>query len=130
MSFDPIIYLISNNRTIYRLYSYLHTSGFEVHEMEAPIDPYQSQKVMPYVFWVGVLLTSILFGGTCLWSLLIEHSEIGWTILGVCASISVLVLPNWWNFMAIVKKRGFPSCEPIGAYTVGLVTNRLSLVGW
>jgi hypothetical protein len=131
MCFDPVIYLMMNNRTIFRLYSYLKSHGYHVHEIDAPKDPYLVEKVMPFIFWFGVIFSGCLFGGTCLWSILIEHSSFGWTVLGAVTSLAVLVLPNWWNYRAIIGKRGFPSTEPIGAYTVGsYAVNKLSIVGW
>ena len=55
----------------------------------------------------------------------------GWTVLGTVTTLVVLVLPKWWNYRTLLGSRGFPSAEPIGAYTVGSYggMNRLSLVG-
>ena len=131
MCFDPIIYLMLNNRTIFRTYSYLKAHGYQTQGIDAPLDPYRVQRVIPSVFWLGAVFSVCLHGGTCLWSILIEHSSFGWTILGTLASVCALVLPQWWNYMGLIRKRGFPSTEPIGAYTVGsFAPNRLSLVGW
>jgi len=130
MCFDPIIYLISSNRTIFRLYSYLKSEGFPIQESNPPQDPYKVQHAITFAFRIGIVFTTLLFGGTFLWSILIAHSNFAWTSLSIILSLSVLILPNLWNYLATIRKWGYPSSEPIGAYIVGFVPNKLSLIGW
>jgi hypothetical protein len=131
MCFDPVVYLMMNNRTTFRLFSYLKEHGYEMPRGDAPTDPYLMERVTPFVLWLGVGFSVFLFGGTSVWSLVIEHSSLGWTILRAAVSTVALVAANWWNVAAVRGRRGFPAAEPIGAYTVGRYgVNRLSLVGW
>jgi hypothetical protein len=131
LCFDPIIYLMMSNRTIFRLYSYLKSHGYHVHEIDAPQDPYQAEGFMPFGIWFAVVFSVGIFGGTCVWSILIDPSSFGWKVCGALFGLAALVFPNWWNYRAIIGRKGFPSTEPIGAYTIGpYAVNRLSLVGW
>jgi hypothetical protein len=129
ISFDPLLYLISLNRIAYRTFTFLQERGVRVDTVNAPTDPYLVERVSGPVFWVSVALRVLLVGGVGIWCLSLTDADHPMFWVNVVALVLMLLLPNWWNYRALVKKVGYPRGEPLGAYIVGPLTpNRLSLV--
>jgi hypothetical protein len=130
ISFDPLIYIISLNRVIYRMYDFLRQKGINVDSYNAPRDPYLIQRVAAPVFFAGEAFRVALLGGAIIWSYSITGFQLSFLfITNILAGILTIVVPTWWNYLAIIAKRGFPKAEPLGAYTVGpMAPNRLSVL--
>lgn len=132
MCFDPFTYLVSLNRVTFRVYNFLVEHGVRVDRYNAPTDPYLVQRFAAPAFWLGVCVQVCFFGGLMVWSFFVAPKPTSALLTAnVVATVLVLVIPNWWNYLAVIKSRGFPRPEPLGAYTVGpLTANHLSLVGY
>lgn len=130
MCFDPVLYLTSLNRILFRVYEFLRDKGAPVDAMNAPTDPYLVQRVAGLAFWFSVSWHVVFLGGTMAWSLFVASTLPKLLFLAnLLAMVLVLIVPNWWNYLAFVRHRGFPKMEPLGAYTVGSMSpNRLSLL--
>ncbi len=128
--FDPLIYVVSLNRVIFWVYEFLRHKGIEVDPYNAPRDPYLIERVAAPVFWFGEAFRIALLGSTIVWSFLVAGHQLNtFFAANVLSAVPVLLVPSWWNYLAMIKKRGFPKTEPLGAYTVGpIAVNRLSIM--
>jgi hypothetical protein len=126
--FDPLLYLCSLNRVLFRTYEFLRERGAPV-DQESPRDPYLIQRLSVSIFWVGVVLQIFFLGGLMVWSLFVANIFPNFLFFtNLLAIVLVLLIPLWWNYLVIIRHRGYPKFEPVGAYTVGSFTpNRLSM---
>jgi len=128
--FDPVLYVVSLNRIVFRVYEFLRGKGIPIDEINAPQDPYLVQRVVGPMVWILLAGHVLIFGGVMGWSFLVAGASSKLLLLAnILAMAAVLIVPNVWNYLALVRRRGFPKMEPLGAYTVGPMTpNHLSLL--
>ena len=123
--FDPLTYIFMSKN---RVAEYLSSKGISYEIVEVPIDPHSTDRLTSKLFIVYLFLRLIFFGWLLFWSFRIASDQpVMLLIINIMSALLVLVVPFVLNFQAIVKKAGFPKAEPLGAYTVGLVGEKLSI---
>jgi hypothetical protein len=133
MSFDPLIYLLATNRVAFRAYSLLRARGVPLSLFAAPMDPDRVERMRVPMYWVGEALRYLIVGGVLVWSFLVSGAQVTYLfVANVIATGLVLGIPSRWNYLALIRKRGFPKWESLGAYTVSALgpshPNRLLLL--
>lgn len=117
ISFDPLRYVLAENRLRKTVEDLLLSKGIPPHAWERPPDPYGRQTILWFLTWATAAALAVPLG-ISLW-FAFHLQSLGVFVLLAATSAFTVALLLYWNFHILKKKLGFPINEPIGAYVVG-----------
>lgn len=126
MCFDPLLYLLSLNRTRWALHDAAVRRGVDPLDLGLPDNPDGVDLRGP---WISIASTTFLVAFLAWAALLLPNPTAGALIQhGMLSLLYVVVVVGWFH-LAVICRWGFPVAERLGAYTVDVLPNRLSVPG-
>ena len=127
--FEPLFYVISDNRIRWILHTRAIAAGVDPFTLPLVSDPDDPASAFPDSR--SVLIVAAVFSIPLVWGLfLIGARPPAMIALYVLASLAFVGFYSFWILQALVRRRGFPLRESVGAYTVDIVPRKLSLPGY
>lgn len=127
--FDPLYYVISDNRVRWLFHERAIAAG--VDPLALPLVSNPDDPASAFRDGWSVLVIAALFSIPLVWGLfLIDGRSPAIVALYVLASLAFVGFYSIWILQAVVRRRGFPLRESVGAYTVDVIPRKLSLPGY
>lgn len=127
--FDPLMYAISTNRVRWALYQRAIEKG--VYPATLPLVSNPDDPASEFRDGRAIIVITLFLSLPLIWAFfLIGSRTFTMMTLHILASILFVAFYAIWIWQAVVRRRGFPLKEPIGAYTVDVLPRQLMLPGY